>query len=130
MSPKDFKYAVFHMPNGKFPQQAGKQLGFTKEQLETGWIVPWMGNTYSGSSPTGLSAVLDVAKPGDKIFMVSFGSGAGSDGFIFKVTDEIEKMQNKAPKVRDMLDNNKIYLDYGEYAKFRRKIILNEQREA
>lgn len=126
MSPKDFKYAVFHMPNGKFPQQAGKQLGFTKDQIETGWIVPWMGNTYSGSSPTGLSAVLDVAKPGDKIFMVSFGSGAGSDGFIFQVTDEIEKVQNKAPKVRDMLDNDKIYLDYGEYAKFRRKIILNE----
>ncbi|HSD62861.1 MAG TPA: hydroxymethylglutaryl-CoA synthase [Ignavibacteriaceae bacterium] len=126
MSPKDFKYAVFHMPNGKFPQQAAKQLGFTKEQMETGWIVPWMGNTYSGSSPTGLSAVLDVAKPGDQIFMVSFGSGAGSDGFIFRVTDEILNIQNKAPKVRDMLDNNKIYLDYGEYAKFRHKIILNE----
>ncbi len=126
MSPKDFKYAVFHMPNGKFPQLAGKQLGFTKEQIETGWIVPWMGNTYSGSSPTGLSAILDVAMPGDKIFMVSFGSGAGSDGFIFQVTDEIVKVQNKAPKVRDMLDNDKIYLDYGEYAKFRRKIILNE----
>lgn len=126
MNPKDFKYAVFHMPNGKFPQQAAKQLGFTKEQMETGWIVPWMGNTYSGSSPTGLSAVLDVAKPGDQIFMVSFGSGAGSDGFIFRVTDEILNIQNKAPKVRDMLDNNKIYLDYGEYAKFRHKIILNE----
>jgi hydroxymethylglutaryl-CoA synthase len=126
MTPKDFKYSVFHMPNGKFPQMAAKQLGFTKEQMETGWIVPWMGNTYSGSSPTGLSAVLDVAKPGDKIFMVSFGSGAGSDGFIFQVTNEIEKVQNKAPKVRDMLDNDKIYLDYGEYAKFRRKIILNE----
>lgn len=126
MSPKDFKYAVFHMPNGKFPQQAAKQLGFTKEQMEAGWIVPWMGNTYSGSSPTGLSAVLDVAKPGDQIFMVSFGSGAGSDGFIFRVTDEILNIQNKAPKVRDMLDNNKIYLDYGEYAKFRHKIILNE----
>jgi hydroxymethylglutaryl-CoA synthase len=126
MSPKDFKYAVFHMPNGKFPQQAAKQLGFSKEQMETGWIVPWMGNTYSGSSPTGLSAVLDTAKPGDQIFMVSFGSGAGSDGFIFRVTDEIINVQDKAPKVRDMLDNNKIYLDYGEYAKFRRKIILNE----
>ncbi len=126
LKPEDFKYAVFHMPNGKFPQMAGKQLGFTKEQLETGWIVPWMGNTYSGSSPTGLSAVLDVADPGDKIFMVSFGSGAGSDGFIFQVTDKIKAVQNKAPKVRDMLDNDKIYLDYGEYAKFRRKIILNE----
>ena len=126
MKPSDFKYAVFHMPNGKFPQMAGKKLGFTKEQMEAGWIVPWMGNTYSGSSPTGLSAVLDVADPGDKIFMVSFGSGAGSDGFIFQVTDKIKAVQNKAPKLRDMLDNDKIYLDYGEYAKFRRKIILNE----
>jgi len=105
---------------------AGKKLGFTKQQLETGWIVPLMGNTYSGSSPTGLSAVLDVAKPGDKIFMVSFGSGAGSDGFIFNVTDKILDVQDKAVKLRDMLDNNKIYLDYGEYAKFRGKIILND----
>ena len=85
-----------------------------------------MGNTYSGSSPTGLSAVLDVANPGDLIFMVSFGSGAGSDGFVFKVTERIKEVQDKAPKLREMLDENKIYLDYGEYAKFREKIILNE----
>jgi len=126
MIPSDFQFAVFHMPNGKFPQEVGKKLGFTKEQMEVGWIVPWMGNTYSGSSPTGLAAILDVAKPGDKIFMVSFGSGAGSDGFIFQVTDEIENVRNLAPKLRDMLDNDKIYLDYGQYAKFRKKIILNE----
>ena len=125
MKPSDFKHAVFHMPNGKFPQMAGRQLGFTKEQLEAGWIVPWMGNTYSGSSPTGLTAILDVANPGDLIFMVSFGSGAGSDGFIFKVTDKIKDVQDKAVKLRDMLDNNKIYLDYGQYAKYRGKIILN-----
>lgn len=126
MKPEDFDFAVFHMPNGKFPQVAGKKLGFTEKQMETGWIAPWMGNTYSGSSPTGLSAVLDEAKPGNKIFMVSFGSGAGSDGFIFNVTDKILEVQDKAPKVREMLDNNKIYLDYGGYAKFREKIILNE----
>jgi hydroxymethylglutaryl-CoA synthase len=126
MKPEDFKYAIFHMPNGKFPQVAGKKLGFTKEQLETGWIVPWMGNTYSGSSPTGLSAVLDVAEPGDMIFMVSFGSGAGSDGFIFRTTDKLKEVQDKAPKLKDMLDNDKVYLDYGKYAKFREKIILNE----
>ncbi len=127
LGPKDFQYAVFHMPNGKFPQEVGKRLGFTKEQIETGWLVPWMGNTYSGSSPTGLSAVLDEAKPGDMIFMVSFGSGAGSDAFIFRVTDEINNVRDRAPKVREMLDNKKIYLTYGEYAKFRRKIIFNER---
>ena len=126
LSPKDFTHAVFHMPNGKFPQEAGKRLGFTKEQMEVGWIVPWMGNTYSGSSPTGLAAILDVAKPGDLIFMVSFGSGAGSDGFVFRVTESVKKVQDRAPKVRAMLDNNKIYLNYGEYAKFRKKIIMND----
>jgi len=126
LSPKDFAHAVFHMPNGKFPQEAGKRLGFTKEQMEVGWVVPWMGNTYSGSSPTGLAAILDVAKPNELIFMVSFGSGAGSDGFVFRVTEKVKEVQGRAPKVREMLDNDKIYLNYGQYAKFRKKIIMND----
>ena len=126
MKPADFKYAVFHMPNGKFPQMAGKQLGFTKKQLETGWIVPWMGNTYSGSSPTALAAVLDVAKPGDKIFMVSFGSGAGSDAFVFKVTDEIKAVQGLAPTFKSMLDGTKFYLSYGKYTNHYNKILMND----
>ena len=127
LKPSDFAYAVFHMPNGKFPQRAGKILGFTKEQLEPGWVVPWMGNTYSGSSPTGLVGILDVAKPGDLILMVSFGSGAGSDGFIFKVTERIEEVRHKAPTFKELINNNKIYLDYGLYAKFRGKIILRPE---
>jgi len=120
----DFTYAIFHMPNGKFPLTVGKRLGFKKEQLEPGWIVPLMGNTYSGSSPTGFSATLDVAKPGDKILLVSFGSGAGSDAFVFNVTERINFVREKADKVRDMLESNRIYLDYGQYAKFRGKIIM------
>jgi hydroxymethylglutaryl-CoA synthase len=123
---EDFKYAVFHMPNGKFPLKGGNILGFTNEQMEQGWVVNLMGNTYSGSSPTGLTAILDIAKPGDKIFMVSFGSGAGSDGFIFQATDRLPEVQDKAPKTRDMLNNNKIYLDYGNYAAFRKKIMFND----
>ncbi len=126
MDAEDFAYAVFHMPNGKFPQTIGKKLGFTKKQIEPGWVVPTMGNTYSGSSPTGLSATFDVAKPGDLVLIVSFGSGAGSDAFIFRVTDRINEVRDVAPKVRDLLDNNQIYLDYGKYAQFREKIILNE----
>ncbi len=124
--PKDFTYAVFHMPNGKFPMKAGQMLGFTKEQITEGWLVPIMGNTYSGSSPMGLTAVLDVAKADDLILLVSFGSGAGSDAFIFRVTDRIRDVQDKAPHTRDMLNANKIYLNYAQYAKYREKIIMNE----
>ncbi len=124
--PSDFKHVVFHMPNGKFPLAAGKQLGFTDKQLETGWVVNLMGNTYSGSSPTGLAAILDIADPGDLILITSFGSGAGSDSFILRATDLLPERQGLAPTVRSMLDNPRKYLTYGEYAKVRRKIIVND----
>ena len=124
--PGDFQYAVFHQPNGKFPMRVGKMLGFTREQIETGWLVPTLGNTYSGASPLGLTAILDVAKPGDKILMVSYGSGAGSDAFIYTCTDELPKIQDKAKHTRDYLDKNQRYLDYGTYAKFRGKIHKND----
>ncbi len=126
LKPSDFAYAIFHMPNGKFPMKAGKILGFTREQIEPGWVVPWQGNTYSGSSPTGFSATLDVAQPGDRILLVSFGSGAGSDAFIFRVTDEINAVRHLAPTFKEVLERNKFYLNYGEYAKFRGKILMND----
>jgi len=70
----------------------------------------------------GLASCLDVAAPGDRILMVSFGSGAGSDGFVFEVKDKIKEVQDKAPKLRDQLSDNPIYLTYGQYAAFRGKI--------
>jgi hydroxymethylglutaryl-CoA synthase len=126
LKPSDFRHAVLHMPNGKFPQSAGKQLGFTKEQMEVGWVVPLMGNTYSGSSPTGLAAVLDVAEPDDLILITSFGSGAGSDSFVLRATDLLPQRRDRAPTVRGMLDGPKRYVTYGQYAKLREKIIVND----
>jgi hydroxymethylglutaryl-CoA synthase len=124
LAPSQIAHAVFHMPNGKFPLTAGKRLGFTDKQLKTGWIVPLMGNTYSGSSPTGLSAILDIGKPDDLVLMVSFGSGAGSDAFIYRLTERLPEVQDKAPKLRDMLEGKRRYVDYGTYAKYRDKIKL------
>jgi hydroxymethylglutaryl-CoA synthase len=125
LQPSDFRYAVFHMPNGKFPLSAGAQLGFTRDQLKTGWIVNTMGNTYSGSSPTGLAAVLDEAAPDDLILITSFGSGAGSDSFVLRATDRLLEVRDRAPTVRSMLDAERRYLTYGEYAKYREKIRMN-----
>lgn len=123
MKPTDFAYAVFHQPNGKFPMRAGQILGFQKEQLTQGLLCPLLGNTYSGSSPMGLTAILDVAKPDDRILMVSYGSGAGSDGFIFRVTDRIDEVREKAPFTRAQLEGARTYVEYGTYAKFRDKIV-------
>jgi hydroxymethylglutaryl-CoA synthase len=126
LRPEDFQYAIFHQPNGKFPMRVGKKVGFTEKQLETGWLSPWLGNTYSGASPIGLTAVLDVARPGDLILVTSFGSGAGSDSFILRVLDRVSEVQKSAPRTRPQLDENQIYLDYGAYAKLRGKIRMAE----
>ena len=73
---------------------------------------------------TGLSAVLDVAGPGDRILMVSYGSGAGSDAFDIEVTDLIEEMdRNAAPSVEDQISRS-IQISYSEYAKLRGKILM------
>lgn len=126
IKPEEFAHAVFHMPNGRFPLKAGKTMGFTDEQLKQGWVVNTMGNTYSGSSITGFSSIMDVLKPGELALLVSFGSGAGSDSFIFRATDKITEVQDRAPKMRELLDSNKIYLSYGQYAAYRKKIQFND----
>ncbi|HLC38493.1 MAG TPA: hydroxymethylglutaryl-CoA synthase [Candidatus Norongarragalinales archaeon] len=119
-SAKDYDYAVFHQPNGKFPLKAGDELGFEKKKLEAGLLAPVIGNTYSGASMLGLAAVLDIAKEGDRILCVSYGSGAGSDAFDITVTKEIERKRTR-PSVKELIDE-KQHVDYAVYAKFRKKI--------
>lgn len=121
LKPRDFNYAVFHMPNGKFPSAAAKTLGFTKEQMAPGFVVSRIGNCYSGSSPLGLSRVLDMAKPGEKILLTSYGSGAGSDSFIFTVTDKILERRDKAPLTESYITNKK-NIDYGTYVRLKGKL--------
>ena len=123
-NPRDYDYAVFHQPNGKFPVNVAKKLGFTPEQIKQGLLVPYIGNTYSGASMIGLASVLDVAKPGDRIFVTSYGSGAGSDGFDLTVTDNILLLpREKAPTVAQLVADKK-YIDYGTYAKITHLLFL------
>jgi hydroxymethylglutaryl-CoA synthase len=117
----DFDYVVFHMPNGKFPLNAAKMLNIDLEKLKPGLVVQKIGNTYSGSSLLGLASTLDIAKPGQRILVTSYGSGAGSDSFSIKVTDLIEEKRQKTKKIQDFIDD-KEYVTYAHYTRLRRGI--------
>ena len=119
----DYTYAVFHQPNTKFPQRAAGMLGFSQEQIQPGLLVSVIGNTYAGAAMIGLSAVLDVAKPGDRILVVSFGSGAGSDAFSLKVTEKIEERRDLAPKTSEYI-SRRTQIDYATYVRFRGKLAM------
>ncbi len=112
--PANFDYCVFHMPNGKFPRVAARKLGFTQDQLAPSLTVETIGNPYSASSLLGLAAVLDIAKPDQKIFFVSYGSGAGADGFIFQTTKKLLEKRKLIARL-STLTEKKIYISYPEY---------------
>jgi hydroxymethylglutaryl-CoA synthase len=118
----DFTYVVLHQPNVKFPERAAKSLGFTEQQIRTGLLADRVGNTYAGSSLLGLTAILDEAKPGDRILLVSYGSGAGSDAMVLRVTDLITERQGLAPRTRDYIAR-RVEVDYATYARYRGKLL-------
>lgn len=114
LKPADFAHAVFHMPNGKFPVEVALSLGFTQQQIEKSLVVSRLGNSYTASALMGLVSVLDSAQAGDRIFFASYGSGAGSDAFVFEVTPQLA---NRRRAFAEFVDN-KQYIDYPTYLKF------------
>ena len=104
---EEIDHVVLHMPNAKFPSQVAKKLGFTTGQMEHGFIVPSIGNTYSACSPLGLTRVLENAKKGERILLVSYGSGSGSDAFLFTMLRDGAALP---PDERELE-----YLSYGQY---------------
>ncbi|MCY3779113.1 MAG: hydroxymethylglutaryl-CoA synthase [Chloroflexi bacterium] len=118
---KDYDHAVFHQPNVKFPARAAKMLGFSLEQIEAGLLANEIGNVYSGSCMIGLTAILDAAQEGERILMVSYGSGAGSDAFDLRVTERIKRKPQNVYRTADYL-NRRTPIDYATYVRYREKL--------
>jgi len=120
-TPDDYQYAVFHQPNVKFPSRAAKMLGFKPEQIQIGLLANDIGNVYSGSCMIGLTAVLDEAQPGDRVLMVSYGSGAGSDAFDLRVTDRVKNRPVGVSTTREYIER-RTQIDYAMYTRYRGKL--------
>ncbi len=119
----EIDYFVFHQPNVKFPLVVAKYLKVDQEKLSPGLIANLVGNTYSACSLLGLVNVLDQAQPGQRILLASYGSGAGSDAFLIRILDGIFERRDLAPRLAELIED-KIYIDYSMYLKFREEIIM------
>ncbi|GAB4497732.1 MAG: hydroxymethylglutaryl-CoA synthase [Anaerolineales bacterium] len=122
-TPADYRWAVFHQPNTKFPQRVAAELGFSKEQIAPGLLVPVIGNTYAGAAMIGLTGVLDVAQPGERVLVVSFGSGAGSDAIDLTVTEKLLERRDRAIKTQEYI-SRRTEIDYATYTRMRGKLTM------
>jgi hydroxymethylglutaryl-CoA synthase len=115
----DINYFVPHQPNPTFPVRTARELGFKEEQYLPGLQITKFGNTYSGASLVGLAAVLDVAKPDERILIASYGSGAGSDAYLLRTTSQLlDKRKRQKINVKFQAENP--FIEYVDYTTYRR----------
>jgi hydroxymethylglutaryl-CoA synthase len=96
-----------------------KELGFKEEQYLPAIQITKFGNTYSGASLVGLAAVLDVAKPDERILIASYGSGAGSDAYMLRTTSQLLD-KRKRQKINVKFQSENPFIEYVDYTTYRR----------
>ncbi len=112
--PEDYQHVVIQQPDAKVPASIGGKLGFTDAHLVSSGVSKSVGDIGAASAPVALAAALDAAKVGDRILVISYGSGAGSDALSFKVVGE----RKATPSVQAQIDK-KEYVDYVQYLKLK-----------
>ena len=118
----DFQHVLVQEPDGRAPRILVKALGAQAQQAEVGALFPQVGDTGAASIFLSLAAVFEMAGPGEKVLVASYGSG-GSDALSLRVAEGVQKGRGKGGTL-DRYLKSKQYLDYTGYLKNRG--ILNQ----
>lgn len=116
--PEEYQHVVIQQPDARVPATIAARLSFTDAQLASSLVSKSLGDLGAASVPVALAAALDVAKVGDRIMVISYGSGAGSDALSFKVVGD----RKAQVKVQAEIDR-KEYIDYVKYLKLKGAIV-------
>lgn len=112
--PEEYAHVVIQQPDAKAPASVAGKLMFNDAQLASGLVSVNLGDLGAASTTVGLAAALDAAKAGDRIMVVSYGSGAGSDAISLKVVSD----RKPALTFKAQLER-KEYVDYIQYVKLK-----------
>jgi len=112
--PEDYAHVVIQQPDARAPASAAGKLGFQDPQLAAGMVSANLGDLGAASTPVGLAAALEASQVGDRILVVSYGSGAGSDALSFKVISDRKPAFTVSKETA-----RKEYIDYVQYLKLK-----------
>ncbi len=116
LTPKDITKAAFYAPDARTHGSIGAAIGLdAKTQIQPP-LLDSVGNTGTALAPMILVSALEEAKPGDRILFATYGDGA--DAFLFKVTDQIEKVRDRRG-IKRHLASKMMLPNYGKYVEIR-----------
>lgn len=121
--PEEYAHVVLQSPSPRWGSDALRALGFRKEQLRD--LFGSVGDAGCGSLPLSIASVLEVARPGERLLAVSYGSG-GSDALSFEAEPGVEEARDGGPTVERMLQE-KEYVDYVTYLRHQRVLRKGEE---
>jgi 3-hydroxy-3-methylglutaryl CoA synthase len=123
---KDFAKAVFYGPDDRSHGGLGRGLGFDGKTQVQDPLLATVGNTGTAHSLMTLVAALEEAKSGDRILLANYGDG--SDAFILKVSQDIEKIKDRRG-VKGYLASKLPFASYATYCDWR-KVLTTAERPA
>ena len=121
LNSSDIQHLFIQGHDTREPTRVLRKIGFDKKMLNTNTINS-IGDSAASSVLTGLVGILNTANPGERILCASYGSGAGSDAFSV-IIKEKQKILEDIPIMATYLEN-KQYIDYNRYLKFKELIDL------
>jgi hydroxymethylglutaryl-CoA synthase len=117
LKPGDFAKVVLYSPDARRYAELAKNLGFDAKTQVQDPLFMAMGNTGAAFPLMLLIAALEEAKPGDLILLASYGNG--SDAFVLKVTEHIEKLRKNRLGMKGHLASKRVVDDYRKYLVWR-----------
>jgi 3-hydroxy-3-methylglutaryl CoA synthase len=116
---QDIAKVALYAPDARLHQTLLRQLKFPESAQLREPVINKIGNTGSPSPILGLASALEEAKPGDRILVVSYGSGA--EALLFQATELIERYSTKNG-ITAQLALGRPLTQYGKVLQFRRHV--------
>lgn len=115
LTTKDIAKFAYYGPDQRSHGAMARTLGIDKRQVQEP-IFEAVGNTGSPFFLMLLISALENSKPGDRIVGASYSDGA--EAFLFRVTDQIEKLKDRGVIERHLTSKMSLP-NYGTYLRFR-----------
>lgn len=115
LQPKDLAKVVLPAANAGTAAKLAKKCGFTPEQVQD-TLLGTVGDSGTAQAFLGIIGALEAAKPGDKILVTDYGSGANA--FILTASENIGRIAGSAT-IERFIASRKEFRSYARYLSFR-----------